>query len=417
MASSLSSILRPLCLLEHLSLDNETGLDPPPIISHHGISWAVLIENLAKIGYEEKNLHMAAYDRRLSFQNTEVATPPPLGGHKGANWCAKHIKAVMNIAPAFLGVPNTVTNIISIEGRDIAAIRAMAHGVLDSEILGLQMLKHFMRVCRTWDSGISLIPKGGETILGDLDWSPEEGFSCGLERSRSLESPVFVKNANNSEGRESFMIKESANFIISFSRLLALDIKELSHGGTLTKVNSSCQEVWTEYDEMSGESIRYVADNKAYTSRAVIDLLRVLAPEMMKRGEAHFSHGIADNLDNPKYNHYRYCSNPLEMKLPNAPEMEYMPRRATPEMDNGHQTPTTLASEAHRKQLTVDILIAASTVGLLVFAFLPLLGTAMSATVFLVLSCMDHRFNGYLNRNLESADSWSRTTPPPPSTT
>ncbi|PKI78782.1 hypothetical protein CRG98_000849 [Punica granatum] len=278
-------VFRPLCLLEHLSLDNETGLDPP------------------------------------------VATPPPLGGRKGANWCAKHIKAVMNIAPAFLGVPNTVTNIISIEGRDIAAIRAMAHGVLDSEILGLQMLKHFMRVCRTWDSGISLIPKGGETILGDLDWSPEEGFSCGLERSRSLESPVFVKNANNSEGRESFMIKESANFIISFSRLLALDIKELSHGGTLTKVNSSCQEVWTEYDEMSGESIRYVADNKAYTSRAVIDLLRVLAPEMMKRGEAHFSHGIADNLDNPKYNHYRYCSNPLEMKLPNAPEMEYMPRR------------------------------------------------------------------------------------------
>lgn len=31
-----------------------------------------VFQNLAKIGYEEKNLHMAAYDWRLSFQNTEV---------------------------------------------------------------------------------------------------------------------------------------------------------------------------------------------------------------------------------------------------------------------------------------------------------------------------------------------------------
>jgi len=37
--------------------------------------WAVLIQNLAEIGYEEKNLHMAAYDWRLSFQNTEVYIP------------------------------------------------------------------------------------------------------------------------------------------------------------------------------------------------------------------------------------------------------------------------------------------------------------------------------------------------------
>lgn len=77
--------IRPLCWLEHLSLDHETGLDPPGIrvravpglvaadYSAPGyFLWAVLVENLAKIGYEEKNLHMAAYDWRLSFQNTEV---------------------------------------------------------------------------------------------------------------------------------------------------------------------------------------------------------------------------------------------------------------------------------------------------------------------------------------------------------
>lgn len=77
--------VRPLCWLEHLSLHNETGLDPPGIrvravpglvaadyFAPGYFVWAVLIENLARIGYEGKNMHMAAYDWRLSFQNTEV---------------------------------------------------------------------------------------------------------------------------------------------------------------------------------------------------------------------------------------------------------------------------------------------------------------------------------------------------------
>lgn len=76
---------RPLCWLEHLSLDNETGLDPPGIrvrpvsglvaadyFAPGYFVWAILIENLAHIGYEEKNMYMASYDWRLSFQNTEV---------------------------------------------------------------------------------------------------------------------------------------------------------------------------------------------------------------------------------------------------------------------------------------------------------------------------------------------------------
>ena len=71
---------------------------------------------------------------------------------------------------------------------------------------------------------------------------------------------------------------------------------------------------WTEYDEMSRESIQKVAANKAYTTRTLLDLLRFVAPKMMRRAETHFSHGIADNLDDPKYSHYKYWSNPLEMK-------------------------------------------------------------------------------------------------------
>lgn len=68
-----------------MSLDNETGLDPPGVrvrpvtglvaadyFAPGYFVWAVLIANLARIGYEEKTMYMAAYDWRLSFQNTEV---------------------------------------------------------------------------------------------------------------------------------------------------------------------------------------------------------------------------------------------------------------------------------------------------------------------------------------------------------
>ncbi|XP_065866789.1 putative phospholipid:diacylglycerol acyltransferase 2 isoform X2 [Euphorbia lathyris] len=320
---------RPLCWLDHLSLDNETGLDPPGIrvravpglvaadyFAPGYFVWAVLIENLARIGYEGKNLHMAAYDWRLSFQNTEirdqalsrlkskielmyvtngykkvvvvphsmgvvyflhflkwVETPPPVGGGGGPGWCNKYIKSIMNIGPTFLGVPKTISNLLSAEGKDVAFIRAMFPGILDSEILRLQTLEHVLRVSRTWDSTMSLMPKGGETIWGNLDWSPEERHVCDLSKKTYRRSSV---NDNTSDVNEVFQVKKSVKYgrIISFSK----SASELP-SSQLPSINS-------------------------------------------KRAEAHFSHGIADNLDDPKYKHYKYWSNPLETRLPDAPDME-----------------------------------------------------------------------------------------------
>ncbi|KAL3828527.1 hypothetical protein ACJIZ3_017329 [Penstemon smallii] len=373
---------RPMCWLEHLSLDNETGLDPPGIrvravpglvaadyFAPGYFVWAILIENLARIGYEGKNMYMAAYDWRLSFQNTEtrdqslsrlkskielmyvtngykkvvvvphsmgviyflhfmkwVESPPPMGGGGGPDWCSKHIKAIMNIGPAFLGVPKTVGNILSAESKDVAFIRAMAPGLLDSEILGLQTLEHVMRVSRTWDSIISLLPKGGETIWGNLDWSPEEDHVCASTKKKHLKG-------NNTDSRRVFQELESTNYgrIVSFgkkaselhsSELSTLNSQVSLSNGNSRVPNASCGKVWTEYDEVSWERISKIVENKAYTVETLLDLIRLIAPKMMKRAEAHFSHGIADNLDDPKYDHYKYWSNPLETKLPNAPDME-----------------------------------------------------------------------------------------------
>ncbi|KAE8733076.1 putative phospholipid:diacylglycerol acyltransferase 2 [Hibiscus syriacus] len=380
---------RPLCLLEHLSLHYETGLDQPGIrlravpgmvaadyFAPGYFVWAVLIENLAKIGYEGKNLHMAAYDWRLSFQNTEirdhaltklktrielmyitngykkvvvlphsmgviyflhflkwVEKPPPMGGGGGPRWCAKHIKSIMNIGPAFLGVPKAVSSLFSAEGKDASYLRAMAPGIFDSEILGLQTFEHVMRMSRTWDSIVSLMPKGGDTIWGSMDWSPKEGHVCDFSKKSHSHTSLSDNNVNNSDIKRGFRVKALAKYgrIISFgkaasvlhsSQLPTVDSKEFSRTSASLNLNISCGDVWTEYDEMNRQSIQNVAAHKAYTSTTLLDLLRLVAPKMMRRAEAHFSHGIADNLDDPKYNHYKYWSNPLETKLPDAPDME-----------------------------------------------------------------------------------------------
>lgn len=79
-------------------------------------------------------------------------------------------------------------------------------------------------------------------------------------------------------------------------------------------INATKCDVWTEYLEMGIEGVKAIADYKVYTAGSILDLLHYVAPKMMARGDAHFSYGIADNLDDPKYQHYKYWSNPLETK-------------------------------------------------------------------------------------------------------
>lgn len=375
---------RPLCWVEHMSLDNETGLDPAGVRVRavNGLVaadyfvpgyfvWAVLIANLARIGYEEKTMYMAAYDWRLSFQNTEVRdqtlsriksnielmvatnggkkaviiphsmgvlyflhfmkwveAPAPMGGGGGPDWCARHIKAVMNIGGPFLGVPKAVSGLFSAEARDIAFARAIAPGALDKDLFHISTLQHMMRMTRTWDSTMSMIPKGGDTIWGGLDWSPEEGHAPSKKRKhRSNDTQISCDSENNN--MESKQKAINYGRIISFGRDAAeahsseikrLEFRDAIKGSNVA--NHTCRDVWTEYHDMGFGGIKAVAEYKVYTAGEVLDLLHYVAPKMMARGSRHFSYGIAENLDDPEYLHYKYWSNPLETKLPIAPEME-----------------------------------------------------------------------------------------------
>ncbi|KAJ8435287.1 hypothetical protein Cgig2_030042 [Carnegiea gigantea] len=60
--------------------------------------------------------------------------------------------------------------------------------------------------------------------------------------------------------------------------------------------NATCQDVWTEYYDMGIPGIKVVADYRVYTGGSILDLLHFVAPKMMKRGDAHYSYGIADDL-------------------------------------------------------------------------------------------------------------------------
>ena len=77
--------------------------------------------------------------------------------------------------------------------------RAAASGFYNFDFVGLQRLEHVMRVCRTWDSIISLMPKGGEAIWGDLDWFPEEGNNCDQVNKRNVKHFLSDNTHNSSD--------------------------------------------------------------------------------------------------------------------------------------------------------------------------------------------------------------------------
>lgn len=96
----------------------------------------------------------------------------------------------------------------------------MVPGLLDSETFGFQTLQHIMRVSRTWDSVISLLPRGGEAIWGDLDWSPEVENICHTSKARYLQSSSKENNSNDTDARRSFHMKEQPKYgrIVSFGK-------------------------------------------------------------------------------------------------------------------------------------------------------------------------------------------------------
>lgn len=98
--------------------------------------------------------------------------------------------------------------------------RALAPGLLDSELLKLQTLEHRMQMSRSWDSVVSLLPKGGEAIWGDLDSSAEEGQTCVFSKRKSSQPWIKDPHTQNISVKPESRVKEPTKYgrIIAFGK-------------------------------------------------------------------------------------------------------------------------------------------------------------------------------------------------------
>ena len=75
--------------------------------------------------------------------------------------------------------------------------RAIAPGFLDNDLFRLQTLQYAMKMTRTWDSTMSMVPKGGDTIWVGIDWSPEEICSPSSRKQRNNDTQANEDQTGN----------------------------------------------------------------------------------------------------------------------------------------------------------------------------------------------------------------------------
>jgi phospholipid:diacylglycerol acyltransferase len=219
------------------------------------------------------------------------------GGKGGSKWVDEHIESFVNIAGPMMGVPKAVTSLLSGksfffffffflgfiiyqnstfvlgETRDTMALGSFGAYVLEKFFSRRERTK----LMRSWIGSASLLPKGGNLIWGQADSAPDD---------------------QDDEKYQSF-----GNFISFVPRPESMN------------ENSTEKPSNAEHDYLS----------RNYTVTESIDLL-------LKKADTNFAHqlnnnfslGVSTNINQLKANDNdpTKWSNPLEVRLPNAPNMK-----------------------------------------------------------------------------------------------
>ncbi|GAV52948.1 hypothetical protein ZYGR_0AI02300 [Zygosaccharomyces rouxii] len=307
-------VLDKMCWLRHIMLDPITGLDPPHfhLRAAQGFEaadffmagywiWNKILQNLGAIGYDPDTMTTAAYDWRLAYLDLErrdrfftklkqqIELIHELSGEKvclvghsmgsqivfyflkwaeakgkyygngGEGWTDKHIDSFVNVAGTILGAPKAVPALISGEMKDTIQLNALA-------MYGLEKFfsrKERLEMLQTWGGIPSMLPKGGDLIWGTLNSSVEDQLN------------------NNTESLGSF---------IKFEKLQ--------------------------------ENARFT---KNFTVEDSIDTIMHLSPWWLQdRINDQYTFGYAKTEQELRENekHHSHWSNPLEVPLPNAPDMK-----------------------------------------------------------------------------------------------
>ena len=305
------------CWAQHLKLDPLTGLDPPNIrlraaqgldaadyfIQGYWI-WGKIIENLAALGYDPKSMYLASYDWRLSIGNLEVRdayfsrlkqtielakrvnsqekvvvvahsmgsvyfhyflhwVQHKDGGNGGKHWVRDHIRSYVNIAGPLLGVPKALAAFISGEMRDTVLQQPIAEFILEKFFSRRERAELF----RSWGGLASLLPKGGDDVWGDGNTGASD-----------------VRN---------FTETNAGGYILEFRQ------------------------------QTSNETLGVYPSSNLTVSEAIALFQNLTSKAVRGRIEQELSfgsgkHGVFDGHNSQS----KHWSNPLEMKLPEAPDME-----------------------------------------------------------------------------------------------
>ncbi|WFD34233.1 phospholipid:diacylglycerol acyltransferase [Malassezia cuniculi] len=182
------------------------GLDAASYFAAGYWVWNRIIQNLAAVGYDLDMMYLASYDWRLSMSNLEerdhyfsklkdrfeqnlrihgaksVLVTHSMGGtvgyyflkwvenNAGADWVDKHVEALTLVASTMLGVPKSMAALMTGEMRETVDVPDALERVLEMFLGADERAPLF----RSWAGSASLIPKGGETIWGNLTWAPDD---------------------------------------------------------------------------------------------------------------------------------------------------------------------------------------------------------------------------------------------------
>ncbi|KAL4969688.1 phospholipid:diacylglycerol acyltransferase [Aspergillus stella-maris] len=261
----------------HIMLDKETGLDPPGIklraaqgfdatdffITGYWI-WNKILENLASIGYDPTNAYSAAYDWRLSYLNLEardqyfsrlksyIETAVEVRGEKvtlashsmGSQVLLFFFKWVENPAHGKGGpdwVNRHVANWINISGCMLGAAKGLT-AVLSGETRDTALLNSFAvyglekflsreeraELFRAMPGISSMLPKGGEAVWGNSTWAPDDLPGQQMTYGNLLN----FRESNSSLTAKNLTVPESIQYLLDQSEPWYRDqvLGSYSHG-------------------------------------------------------------------------------------------------------------------------------------------------------------------------------------------
>ncbi|CDK27017.1 unnamed protein product [Kuraishia capsulata CBS 1993] len=261
-------VLDKACWLKHIMLDPETGLDPPGIrlraaqgfdaadyfMTGYWI-WNKVLQNLAVIGYGPDNMLSAGYDWRLAYLDLErrdgffsklksqiemykkqrgekaVLVSHSMGsqvvyyflqwveakgehfGGGGPNWVNDNIEAYVDISGSVLGTPKAIVALLSGEMKDTVQLNALA-------VQGLE--KFFSRrerldMLRTFGGIPSMFPKGGDLIWGNLTYAPDDVLKSNETTTNSLGQFITFDEDIGTYSNKNLTIAQSIDYLLDQS--------------------------------------------------------------------------------------------------------------------------------------------------------------------------------------------------------